>query len=143
VRSGIFLEANLLQVGDGARGHLGGSFHPGHEFREHRGEAAAQRVIHAAGAARADRETVLLFLRAGRCDEAERGDHGDQRRHHSLHASLLIGGFRDFRERIPYATQPVARRKLAAGRKTSHQVESRSQASSHHKKIRGMNTWHK
>ena len=62
--------ADQLEVVDRAAGDLGRRLHAGHVLRQHRGDAAAHRVIDAAGAAGGDRDVLR------RC--AERKQQTDQ-----------------------------------------------------------------
>ena len=68
--------ADELQVGDRAAGHFRGGLHAGDILRQHGGHAAAERVVHAAGAAGGDGK-VLRLGRGGKDAGGECGDaHG-------------------------------------------------------------------
>jgi hypothetical protein len=64
--------ADELEVVDRAAGHLGGGLHAGHVLGEHRGHAAAHRVVHAARAAGGDGDV----LRRGRQRQRGQADEG-------------------------------------------------------------------
>src|SRR5512134_3390913 len=78
--------ADELQVGDRAAGHLRSGLHAGHVLRERRGHAAAERVVHAAGAAGGDRQVLRL------CRYGERGGSERSNAHELIHDVLLLAG---------------------------------------------------
>jgi hypothetical protein len=72
--------ANSLEVVDGTAGHLGCRLCVGQGFGQDIGEAAAKRIIHAAGAARHDGELPARLRARFGARKAERGQAGRQRR---------------------------------------------------------------
>src|SRR6185369_10479763 len=83
--------ADELQVVDRAAGDLGGRLHAGDVLRQHRGDAAAHRVVDAAGAAGRDRD--VLRRRGERDDES--GDERERARDRAMHLVSWVLARRD------------------------------------------------